>query len=107
MVMSIEQHVEWIGECIEHLQASGLDSIEATAESEEQWSRHCSEVADTTLFPQGESWYTGANIQGKTMSFPIYLAGADVYRGICNRVAANGYEGFALAAAEHALVQEA
>lgn len=96
MVCSIEQHVEWIADCLRHLRDQGLDTIEATVTAEQAWSKHCAEVAHTTLFPRGESWYTGANIPGKTMPFPIYVAGVNVYRGVCDKVAANGYEGFAL-----------
>ncbi|MCY1278898.1 Phenylacetone monooxygenase [compost metagenome] len=100
MVLSIEQHVEWIADCIEHMRAQGALSIEATPEAEMGWSQHCKEVADTTLFPRADSWYTGANIAGKSRGFPIYVAGANVYRDICDRVAANGYEGFVLESGE-------
>lgn len=99
MVVSIEQHVEWIADCIAHMRASGAELIEADAQAEAGWSKHCREVADTTLLPKGESWYTGANIVGKQMSFPIYLGGVGTYRGICDRIAGNGYEGFRLAPA--------
>uniref|UniRef100_UPI003F4949F8 flavin-containing monooxygenase n=1 Tax=Cupriavidus yeoncheonensis TaxID=1462994 RepID=UPI003F4949F8 len=94
MVWSIEQHVEWIDACIRHMEANGIGVIEAKLQSEEAWSKHCHEVADATLFPKGESWYNGSNVEGKKMSFPIYLAGISVYRDICERVAANGYDGF-------------
>jgi cyclohexanone monooxygenase len=94
MVWSIEQHVEWIDACIRHMEQSRLGVIEAKPQAEEAWSQHCREVADATLFPKGESWYNGSNVEGKKMSFPIYLAGISAYRSICDRVAANGYDGF-------------
>ncbi len=96
MVLSIEQHVEWIDDCIRHADAAGYVAVEATPEAEANWSRHCKEVADTTLLPQGESWYTGANIPGKQRGFPIYLGGVGTFRKLCDNVSAKGYEGFSL-----------
>lgn len=96
MPVSIEQHVEWIGDCIEYLRHRGLDTIEANIEAEETWSRHCREIADATLYTKTDSWYTGANIAGKARRFPIYLGGVGPYRKICDEVAAKGYEGFTL-----------
>ncbi|ATF13347.1 NAD(P)/FAD-dependent oxidoreductase [Brevibacillus brevis X23] len=94
--VSIEQHVEWIGDCIEYLREHGIASIEAKVEAEEAWSTHCSEVADSTLYTKTDSWYTGANIEGKPRGFLIYVGGVGAYRKICNEVAAKGYEGFSL-----------
>ncbi|SDI56568.1 flavin-containing monooxygenase [Natribacillus halophilus] len=92
---AIEQHVNWIANCIQYLSDHEIEKIEAKEEAEEAWSEHCNEVAQATLFPKTESWYTGANIAGKPSGrFPIYLAGFPIYRQKCNEVAANGYEGF-------------
>ncbi|CAG2153837.1 flavin-containing monooxygenase [Cupriavidus numazuensis] len=96
MVISIEQHVEWISDCIRHAEQRGCMAVEADSQAEAEWSRHCKEVADTTLLPQGESWYTGANIPGKQRSFPIYLGGVGAFRKHCDGVSARGYEGFIL-----------
>jgi cation diffusion facilitator CzcD-associated flavoprotein CzcO len=96
MPVSIEQHVEWIADCIEYLREHGIETIEAKVEAEEAWSKHCKEVADATLYTKVESWYTGANIADKPRGFPIYLGGVGQYRQICDEVAAKGYEGFLL-----------
>ncbi len=96
MVLSIEQHVEWIGDCIKHMQQTGAAAIEAQPEAEAAWAQHVQQVADTTLLPRGESWYTGANIPGKHRGFPIYLGGVGTFRKICDKVRDNGYEGFVL-----------
>ncbi|MFE1630578.1 flavin-containing monooxygenase [Brevibacillus reuszeri] len=98
MPLAIEQHVEWIGDCIEYLRDHGIEKIEATVEAETAWSSHCREVADATLYPKADSWYTGANIAGKPRSFLIYLGGFGPYRQICQEVAAKGYDGFSLVA---------
>ncbi|MED1949723.1 NAD(P)/FAD-dependent oxidoreductase [Brevibacillus centrosporus] len=94
MPVAIEQHVEWIGDCIEYLHKSGLASIEAKTEAEEAWSKHCREVAEGTLYTKADSWYTGANIAGKPRGIQIYLGGYGPYRKICDEVATKGYEGF-------------
>ncbi|QRG68312.1 flavin-containing monooxygenase [Brevibacillus choshinensis] len=97
MPLAIEQHVDWIGDCLTYMRQNGLETIEATPEAEAAWSRHCKEVADATLYPKADSWYTGANIAGKPRSFLIYLGGFGSYRQICSDIAAKGYEGFTLA----------
>jgi cyclohexanone monooxygenase len=98
MVVSIEQHVDWIAGCIEYLARHGLDCVEASVEAEDLWLRHVDEVAHTTLYPAADSWYLGANIPGKARVFMPYVGGVGVYRQKCDEVAARGYEGFRLTA---------
>ncbi len=98
MVVSIEQHVEWITDCIAALRDQGIDSIEATPEAQEAWMEHVAEVAELTLFPRAASWYVGANVPGKPRVFMPYVGGVGPYRARCAAVAASGYEGFALGA---------
>jgi cyclohexanone monooxygenase len=101
MVPSIEQHVNWIAECIAYMRDQQLARIEATPEAEDAWVEHVNEVADSTLYPSCNSWYLGANIPGKPRVFMPYL-GFDTYVEKCNDVASKGYEGFALTAAASA-----
>ncbi len=95
MLVSIEQHVDWTLGCIDWMRKRAHARIEATSQAEEQWVAHVNEVANGTLFPRAGSWYMGANIPGKPRVFMPYAAGVGVYREICDRVAANEYEGFA------------
>jgi len=95
MVVSIEQHVDWVSDCLAYLQARGLDRIEASAEAEEMWVRHVNELAGATLYPQAPtSWYVGANIPGKPRVFMPYVGGCGRYRWESGEVAERGYEGF-------------
>ncbi|MEK7019608.1 flavin-containing monooxygenase [Bacillus sp. FSL R9-9410] len=94
--VSIEQHVEWIGDCIEYLREYDIETIEASADAEEAWSKHCRELAESTLLTKVDSWYTGANIEDKPRGFLIYVGGVGEYRKICDDVTAKGYEGFTL-----------
>jgi len=100
MIVSIEQHVEWIADCVAHMRDRGLATMEADRDAEEKWVAHVNEVAHTTLYPQANSWYMGANIPGKPRIFMPYIGGVGAYREICNEVAAKGYEGFAMTAVE-------
>ncbi len=97
MIMSIEQHVEWIADCITHLSRRQLGRIEATEAAELEWVAHVAEVAETTLLPQANSWYMGANVPGKPRVFLPYVGGFPVYVEACNDVVANGYRGFEMA----------
>jgi cyclohexanone monooxygenase len=97
VIIAIEQHVDWIVDCIDHLSAKGLSVIEAQVEAEDRWVEHVNEKADGTLYPLANSWYVGANVPGKARVFMPYVGGFATYDRICARVVANGYEGFSLA----------
>jgi cation diffusion facilitator CzcD-associated flavoprotein CzcO len=97
MPVCIEQHVEWITDCIAHMRDQGLSRIEAKPEAMEGWVQEVNRAADATLLPQAKhSWYLGANVPGKPRVFMPYAGGMAHYRGICDAVAAKGYEGFVL-----------
>jgi cation diffusion facilitator CzcD-associated flavoprotein CzcO len=96
MIVSIEQHVNWIAGCMAWLRAQGRRTIEATPQAQEAWVGHVNAVADTTLYPHCNSWYLGANVPGKTRVF-MPLIGFPDYVKRCDEVVARGYEGFAVA----------
>jgi cyclohexanone monooxygenase len=106
MMVSIEQHVDWITDCVEYLRSRRLDCIEATEAAEDAWVAHANEVAHGTLYPLANSWYMGVNIPGKPQVFMPYIGGVGVYRQTCSDIAARGYEGFALTARSDALAAE-
>jgi cation diffusion facilitator CzcD-associated flavoprotein CzcO/acetyl esterase/lipase len=94
MTVSIEQHVDWVLDCLGHLAASGLDVIEPTKTAEAGWMQHVNDCATITLFPTANSWYMGANVPGKPRVFLPYCAGVDFYRASCEEVVARDYLGF-------------
>jgi cyclohexanone monooxygenase len=96
MMASIEQHVDWTADCIAQMEAAGQASIEPTLEAEDGWVEHVNEVANFTLYPTGNSWYLGANIEGQPRVFMPYIAGVEIFRAVCDEVAANDYRGFIL-----------
>jgi len=95
MINSIEQHVEWIADCVAYMREKGLTRISADQTAMEEWVAHVRRVADRTLFPRAASWYMGANVPGKPRVFMPYIGPG--YRKTCSEVAAEGYRGFALA----------
>jgi cation diffusion facilitator CzcD-associated flavoprotein CzcO/acetyl esterase/lipase len=96
MVVSIEQHVDWITECLRRMRAENLDRIEPTALAEAGWVRHSQDCADITLYPRANSWYMGANVPGKPRVFLPYVGGVDAYRRACDEVTERGFLGFRL-----------
>lgn len=97
MPVPIEQHVDWITECIDFCRSNAVDTIEAEEGAAESWIAHVNDAANATLLPQaGHSWYLGANVPGKPRVFMPYAGGMVRYRSICDQSAAEGYAGFRL-----------
>ena len=97
MPVCIEQHVEWITDCIAHMRANGIARIDTTEQAMAAWGEEVQRAADATLLPRvPHSWYLGANVPGKPRVFMPYAGGMAHYRRLCAEVAAKGYEGFVL-----------
>ena len=97
MPVSIEQHVEWISDCLAYLREHGIDTIEATGRTRPTRGPSTSRRWPATpCIPKAASWYMGANIPGKPRLFLPYIGGVGLYRDKCDAIAADGYEGFEL-----------
>ena len=97
MIVSIEQHVNWIGDCIDYMRASGHRVIEADEQAQSDWVNYVNMIAGYTLFPTCNSWYLGANVPGKPRVFMPLLGYSD-YVAKCEQVAKADYQGFELSA---------
>jgi cyclohexanone monooxygenase len=97
MVRSIEQHVEFVADLLVALRERGASTVEPTPAAEADWVRHVNDVAGQTLMLRTASWYMGANVPGKPRVFMPYVGGVPAYREICDKVAANGYDGLVIA----------
>lgn len=93
VVVSIEQHVEWIADCLNDLRGRGAAVIEADADAETAWMEHSDFVANQTLFPRSASWYKGRTRDGRLVFMP-YVGGVGAYHAVCDEVAREGYRGF-------------
>lgn len=96
MMVSIEQHVDWVTDFIAFARETGVARIDADPQAQDEWVAHVNEVASHTLYPTAASWYMGANVPGKPRVFMPYLGGVGAYRQLCDDVATNSYRGFTL-----------
>ncbi len=94
MIVSIEQHVDWITDCLVSLRDGGFTTIEPTQTAVDGWVQHVNDCANITLMTGTNSWYMGANVPGKPRVFLPYGGGVGFYRLACDRVAKEGYLGF-------------
>ncbi|MDH6280268.1 flavin-containing monooxygenase [Prescottella agglutinans] len=94
VVVSIEQHVEWVVGYLDHMRSTGARFAEATAAAQDQWVEHVTTIAEPSLYMRADSWYLGANVPGKPRIFMPYLGGVGTYRSLCAQIAADGYRGF-------------
>ena len=96
MLPSIEQHVDWIADCLGYMRDRGAARIEANPDAEDAWVARVNNLADASLRSTTDSWYLGANIPGKPRVFMPFIGGFPAYVQTCEEVAANGYAGFTL-----------
>ena len=96
MMISIEQHVDWIADLLVHMRDNGKAVIDATKEAEDFWCAHNEEAGSYTLYPQANSWYMGSNVPGKPRVLMPYIGGVGVYRQECDEIAADDYRGFVM-----------
>jgi cation diffusion facilitator CzcD-associated flavoprotein CzcO len=96
MMISIEQHVDWIAACMVYLRDNGKAAIESSQEAEDFWVQHNTEAGNATLYPLANSWYMGSNVPGKPRVLMPYIGGVGVYREECDDIVANGYRGFVM-----------
>lgn len=101
VITNCEYHVDWIAECLTHMERHDLATIEPDGEAQIAWGRHVAEVADRTLFPRANSWYLGVNIPGKPRVFMPYIG--EGYRTTCKEIVADGYRGFRFGGTTRAL----
>ncbi len=92
--LGIENHCDWIADCIRYMNDNGLATIDVEQAAEEQWLAHIVELADASLFPQASSWYMGDNIPGKPRVFMVYLGGGKTYQEVIDREAVEKYPSY-------------
>jgi cation diffusion facilitator CzcD-associated flavoprotein CzcO len=96
MVLAAEQQVDWVLDLIRHCDERACTMVEARADAAQAWTRHVDELAHRTLFTQADSWYMGANIEGKARVFMPYIGGFAAYGDHCRAAREQGYAGYVL-----------
>ena len=98
MPLGAELQVQWVAECIRHLDANGHSTVETTPAAEQAWDAQIQAIANRTLYPKTNSWYLGANIPGKPRQFLGHLAGSQYFDQLTATAEAD-FEGFVFQAA--------
>mgnify|MGYP003308571195 FL=1 len=93
MMPSIEQHVNWITDCIQWMVNNDKSVIESSQTAEDEWMLLVNEIADTTIFTDTKSWYNGSNIDNKAKAFLPFI-GVPVYTELLEEVVSEDYKGF-------------
>jgi len=106
MMVSIEQHADWLTDLFTYMRENGFTRIEPTPTAEAGWVQHVNDCADITLYPTANSWYMGANVPGKPRVFLPYVGGVDHYRVTCEKVAAEEYFGFQLTGPDRSICHD-
>lgn len=94
MTTCLQQQVDWISDCIAHVESKGLTLIEPTKAKQDEWVDHHDEIANKTLVVKTNSWYMGSNVEGKPRRLLSYIGGVGQYRQLCSEAAESGYAGF-------------
>ena len=94
MIPTIEQHVDWIAECIRYMKKRSYYSIEANLEAERSWVKFNEDSARNTLRYECKSWYLGSNVKDKQRIFLPFVGGLPAYIKKCEEIVKNSYEGF-------------
>ncbi len=97
MVTGIEHQSDWIIDCLAWMRDRDLTRCEATVEAQRAWGATVDEAAARSLRSRCDSWYTGANVEGKARRFMPYIGGFPAYRDACAEVADHDYRGFVFA----------
>jgi cation diffusion facilitator CzcD-associated flavoprotein CzcO/acetyl esterase/lipase len=100
MIVSIEQHVDWVVDRLAAMREKGFTTIEATETAQAGWAQHMADCSMLTLHRLANTWYTGANVPGKALGVMPYTGGVGPYRAICNDVVSRGMLGFRLTGAD-------
>ena len=92
---SIEQHVEWIADCLAYLRRRGVAASRRRRRRRRPGRRTSPTSPARRSSRRPTVWYMGANIAGKTRVFLPYIGGVGHYRERCDRVAAADTRGSA------------
>jgi cation diffusion facilitator CzcD-associated flavoprotein CzcO len=93
MFYGTESQGDWMAGCIEYMRGQGLATFEPVPEAEKAWAAEVQDLASRTLYPETDSWFTGANIPGKPREFVVYIGGSNYHKHL-HEVVAPEYEGF-------------
>lgn len=90
----LQVQADWITDAVLHCERNNLKYMHPRAHAESQWRIHVGLVHDVTLVGKDATWYTGANIPGKTVEALNYVGGIPKYLEILGREADSDFRNF-------------
>ncbi|KAL5605663.1 hypothetical protein FOVSG1_005810 [Fusarium oxysporum f. sp. vasinfectum] len=90
----VEIQGDWIVQAVASARKAGKQRMRATVQGQDMYRELVNEMTAETLFPMANSYYMGANIDGKPREALNFPGGIPLYRDMLERSAENGYEGF-------------
>ncbi|MEU4650129.1 flavin-containing monooxygenase [Nocardia fluminea] len=93
----IEEQINFAAKAVGAVLERGAGTIDATPESEQRWVDLANGVFPLSLWSKAEqSWFHGANIQGKPVGAYILPIGGPLYMSMLRQAAGSGWAGFAI-----------
>lgn len=92
-----ENDVNWIANALISMHHNGLGAMEPTLEAENAWMETVNILAQRTLLSKAQTWYVGANVEGKPKGLTIFTGGFPKYAEYCAASARAGYREFTFA----------
>ncbi|MEN8672989.1 NAD(P)/FAD-dependent oxidoreductase [Nocardioides sp.] len=88
----------WIDDAITWLEGSDASYLQVSEEAGRKWTELCNEIAEslptTSAGAEANSWFTGANVEGKAVAYSIYFGGHESHSDLCDAEAADDYPSF-------------
>lgn len=97
MITTGEWQVNWTADTIAMLEERGISRMDTTLEAEKEWAAEVDQASQWTVHRLANSWYNGANIEGKQGGFMIYVGGFDRYADLLADAVNDNYRGFTFA----------
>jgi hypothetical protein len=92
----------WIDDSITWMRANGISYMQPSEAAGQMWTTLCNEIAESlpgiSAAAAANSWFTGANVEGKTIAYNIYFGGHGSHADLCDAEAAGSYPSFEKAA---------
>ncbi len=86
-----EQNVDWIMALMAHMDENGLATVEPSKDAEDRWMEIVLALAEKSLLSKAQTWYVGANVEGKSRGLTMFTGGFAKYNEHCAAVVSNGY----------------
>jgi cation diffusion facilitator CzcD-associated flavoprotein CzcO len=88
------QHMDLIGDLIQHMDDHGYTRVEPTVEAEDAWTAYAASIAEPLLRRAHDNYMVHVNKDDGSRFFIPFAGGVGTYVQRCSEVVASGYQGF-------------